>query len=132
LDDVSHYLLVYTIPDKSSTTIKRTFENFITIAENQKNKRIKLLRNDGGGEYLGDVTPILQPKGIVHETTAPYGLQSNGKAERINRPITESVRTMLYHANLPESFWAEAATTAAYTWNRLPSSAINDQIPFEI
>src|SRR5271168_1994461 len=70
--------------------------------------------------------------GIIHETTAPYTAQSNGRAERMNRTINESVRSMLYYANLPDSFWAEAATTAAYTWNRLPSNAINDQIPFEL
>jgi transposase InsO family protein len=132
LDEVSHYLFVYTIPDKSSATVKKTFQDFITMAENQTNKRIKRLRTDGGGEYLGDVTPILQAKGIIHQKTAPYTPQSNGKAERINRTITESVRAMLYHANLPESFWAEASTTAAHVWNRLPSSAINDQIPFEL
>jgi transposase InsO family protein len=132
LDDISHYLFVYTISDKSSATIRETFENFLEMTETQTDKQVKRLRTDGDGEYLGDVTSILRTKGIIHEQTPPYTPQANGKAERINRTITESIRAMLYHANLPESFWAEAATTATYVWNRLPSSAINDRIPFEL
>jgi hypothetical protein len=38
---------------------------------------------------------------------------------------------MLYQANMPKSFWAEAISTAAYLINRLPSEAINDEIPYE-
>jgi len=38
---------------------------------------------------------------------------------------------MLYQANMPKSFWAEAITTAAYLLNRLPSDSING-IPYEL
>ena len=69
--------------------------------------------------------------GIQHEPTAPYSPQSNGKAERLNRTLKTFARAMLYQANMPKSFWAEAMTTAAYLINRLPSEAINNQIPYE-
>jgi len=36
----------------------------------------------------------------------------------------ESARSMLSHARLSNRFWAEAVATAAYTRNRLPTSAI--------
>jgi len=68
---------------------------------------------------------------IQHEPTAPYSPQSNGKAERLNRTLKTFTRAMLYQANLPKSFWAEAMTTATYLINRLPSEAIHDQIPYE-
>ena len=35
----------------------------------------------------------------------------------------ESARTMIAHAKLPNSFWAEAVATAAYVRNRLPTTA---------
>src|SRR5271170_726497 len=62
---------------------------------------------------------------------APCLPQSNGKAERLNRTLETFAQAMLYQANMPNSFWAEAISTAAYLINRLPSKAINDKIPYE-
>jgi len=100
--------------------------------ENESELKIKYLRTDGGGEYEGDLTPVLRDLGIKHELTSPQSPQSNGKAERLNRPLNNYARAMLYQANMPKSFWAEAITTAAYILNRLPSDAIADAIPYEL
>ena len=67
-----------------SQTIQEVFGNFVRLAEVQIGKKVKIIRTDGGGEYLGDLIPFLESLGIVHETTAPYTVQSNGRAERIN------------------------------------------------
>jgi hypothetical protein len=56
----------------------------------------------------------------VHETTAPYTPEQNGKAERLNRTLMERVRAMLQDTKLPNSLWAEAVTTANYIRNRSP------------
>ena len=69
--------------------------------------------------------------GIQHELTAPYSPQLNGKAERLDRSLKTFARAMLYQANMPKSFWAEAMTTVAYLINRLPSEAINNQILYK-
>ena len=52
--------------------------------------------------------------------------EQNGVAERVNRTLMESVRSMLSHAGLPDSYWAEAVATAAYVRNRLPTAAIKE------
>uniref|UniRef100_A0AAV1TZ21 Copia protein n=1 Tax=Peronospora matthiolae TaxID=2874970 RepID=A0AAV1TZ21_9STRA len=39
---------------------------------------------------------------------------------------------MLHHAKLDKFFWAEAAMTAIYVKNRLPSPKVVHKIPFEI
>uniref|UniRef100_A0AAV1U7E7 Uncharacterized protein n=1 Tax=Peronospora matthiolae TaxID=2874970 RepID=A0AAV1U7E7_9STRA len=39
---------------------------------------------------------------------------------------------MLHHAKLDKCFWAEAAMTAVYVKNRLPSPKIPHKTPFEI
>jgi transposase InsO family protein len=93
--------------------------------------QVKSFQTDGGGEYDGELIPIFDRLGIHHREAPPHTPQSNGVAERLNRVINESVRAMLYSANLPDSFWAEAAVTAAYIWNRLPSSAIENATPYE-
>uniref|UniRef100_A0A2N9GX63 CCHC-type domain-containing protein n=1 Tax=Fagus sylvatica TaxID=28930 RepID=A0A2N9GX63_FAGSY len=57
--------------------------------------------------------------------------QQNGRAERKHRHILDSVRAFLISASCPERFWEEAALTAVYTINRLPSSALQNVTPFE-
>ena len=53
----------------------------------------------------------------------------NGLAERMNRTVMERVRSMLAHAKLPKTFWAEALMTAAYVINRSPSVPLDNDIP---
>ena len=52
-------------------------------------------------------------------------------AERLNRTILESARSMIYNANLPLVFWAEACNTAVYLHNRSPTVALKDKTPHE-
>ena len=47
------------------------------------------------------------------------------------RTILETVRSILYHAGLPLSFWAEAVSTAVYIRNRCPTSCLKDKTPYE-
>ena len=131
LDDYTHFCWICVLPDKSSKTVRNAFTNWIKEFEN-KGLKIKYLRTDGGGEYEGQLTPLLKSLGITHQVTAPYSPQSNGKAERLNRTLADSVRAMLYHANMPESFWDEAMQTAAVVLNYLPSDAIDSRIPWEV
>ncbi|KAI5407518.1 hypothetical protein KIW84_053684 [Lathyrus oleraceus] len=41
------------------------------------------------------------------------------------------VRSMMSHADLPNSFWGHALLTAAYTLNRVPSKKV-EKTPYEI
>ena len=42
------------------------------------------------------------------------------------------VRALLFHANMPQSFWAKAMDYAAHILNFLPSDAIDGAIPWEL
>ena len=61
----------------------------------------------------------------------PKTPQQNGVAERINRTLVESVRSMLSDAKLPKKFWAKALSTAVYLRNRSPTTAVQGKTPFE-
>ena len=50
----------------------------------------------------------------------------------MNRTLLESVRSMLFHARLPKTFWGEAVATTAYLINRSPSSTIDFKTPYEM
>ena len=131
IDEVTRWAHSIDIKDKTSSTLKEKFTEYIAEVERQTGLKIKKLHVDGGGEYKGHLTPILKAIGIKHEPTPPRTPECNGKAERMNRTLNNMVRAMLAQANMPNSFWAEAMKTATYLRNRLPNSAINDEIPYE-
>ena len=47
--------------------------------------------------------------------------QQNGVAERKNGHVLAVTKTLLFHNNVPKYYWGEAALTASYLINRLPS-----------
>jgi len=49
----------------------------------------------------------------------------------MNRSLNNMVRAMLAQENMPNSFRAAAMKAATYLRNRLPSSAIDDEIPYK-
>ena len=130
IDDYSRYTYVYAIKHKSE--VFERFTEFVEQVENLSVYRVKSLRSDNGTEYSSQAfAEYCEIKGIKREYTIPYTPQQNGVAERANRTIMESVRSMLYHANLPLIFWAEAVSTAVYLKNRSPTSHLKDITPYE-
>ena len=76
-------------------------------------------------------TMFCEEAGIENQLTAPYTPQQNGVSERKNQMIMEMIRCMLHEKGLPKEYWAEAANTAIFLLNRLPTKAINGKTPFE-
>lgn len=102
------------------------------MVENASGRRLKTLRTDNGGEYTaGKFQEHLKQHGIRHETTVPKNPEQNGTAERMNRTLVETVRSMLADAQLPKRFWAEALETATYLRNRSPAKSLDQMTPFE-
>ena len=70
-------------------------------------------------------------EGIRHELTVPKSPQQNGVAERLNRTLVETTRSMLAGSGLPQKLWAETLSTAVYLRNRSPTKAVDRMTPFE-
>jgi hypothetical protein len=129
-DDFSNYLWVYMLKQKSD--VPNTFIEWLTLVENQTDKRVKEFRSDNGGEYISKCfTNICKERGIATQPTIPYTPQQNGLAERVNRTILDNVRATLYHAKLPLYLWAEAVAAVVYCRNRSPTSSLKGVTPFE-
>ena len=131
IDDCTRCCAVYFVKHKSEVFDK--FIEFEASVTNDFGKAIGTLQTDNGGEYLStELQNYLKGKGIRHELTVPHSPQQNGVAERMKRTLVESARSMIAHAALPNIFWAEAISTAAYVRNRLPTTALKEnETPYE-
>ena len=130
IDDKSRYIWVYFLKYKSQ--VFQTFLDWKALAENEYEKRLKTLRSDRGGEYVsGEFEEYLTQNGIHHDKTVAHTPEQNGVAERANRTIVETVRSMLADGKLEKHFWAEAVNTAVYLRNRSPTVAVEGKTPHE-
>jgi len=130
IDDHSRYTVVYLLHSKDEVAVK--LQEYIAYVSNKFGRKPKVLRSDNGTEYTGkDTQAVLKKAGIQFQTTVPYTPEQNGVAERKNRTLCESARSMLFEANLPKKYWGEAIMTAGYLQNRLPSKAVN-KTPYEV
>eukprot|EP00794_Sanderia_malayensis_P014530 gene14530-biopygen11634 len=129
-DDFSRYTVIYFLKKKSEVFGK--FKEYVATMENLTEKKVKGLRSDNGGEYVSDeFNQFCINRGIRRELTIPMSPQQNGVAERLNRTLMESTRSMLHHAKLPLRFWAKALNTAVYLRNRSPTVALSGLTPYE-
>ncbi|GJW26607.1 ribonuclease H-like domain-containing protein [Tanacetum coccineum] len=129
LDHFSHFVWVYPLRKKSD--LFDVFVSFRTYVNNQFNVDIKALQCDHGGEY--DNTrfhDLFRQNGKQFRFSYPRTSQQNGKSERMLRTINNLIRTLLFQAHIPPSYWVEALNMAAHLLNILPSTAINNEIPF--
>ncbi|XP_035844472.1 uncharacterized protein LOC118491109 [Helianthus annuus] len=117
-DDYSRFSWVTFLKTKDET-----FESLLRLfrkIENLYRTRIQRLRSDNGTEFKNNkMGEFCDRRGILQEFSAPYTPQQNGVAERKNRTLIETARTMLVDSKLPVNFWAEAVSAACYTLNRL-------------
>ncbi|CAI7919417.1 unnamed protein product, partial [Closterium sp. NIES-54] len=90
------------------------------MVERESGKRVKAIRSDRGGEFLGaKFRSWLKRHGIKQQLTTAYTPQSNGVAERANRTIIEGGRTILVDSGLPLRFWPLAIRHATVIKNRV-------------
>ena len=130
VDDHSRYTYVYLMRTKDEAF--EMFKRYKSEVENQKEKKVKVLRSDRGGEYFPEeFSKFCEEHGIIHQTSAPYTPQQNGLAERKNRTLVDMVNAMIIHSKLPFNLWGEALLTACHVHNRVPSRKIHAS-PYEL
>ena len=68
--------------------------------------------------------------GILHQTFCVDTPSENGVAERKNRHLPETTRTLLFQMHVPKHFWANTVSTACFLINKMPSSVLNWATPY--
>ena len=88
-----------------------------------------MLRSDNARKYFSaPFISFMSQHGILHQSSCAHTPQQNRVAERKNRHLTKTTRTLLLHYHVPFRFWGDAVLTACYLINRMPSSVLHDQI----
>ncbi|GJV05573.1 putative ribonuclease H-like domain-containing protein [Tanacetum coccineum] len=83
-------------------------------------------------KHLFQIRDIVPLGGIKREYSNARTPQQNGVAERKNRTLIEAARTMLADSFLPNTFWAEAVSTACYVLNRVLVTKPQNKTPYEL
>lgn len=135
-DDCTSYRTVYFIKHKNDTFSK--FIEYHKFVENQTGNKLRKVRSDRSKEFdngqfkqFKQFRSISKKKEFIHEYSAPYTAEQNGRIKRENRSIVEDTRTMLLAANLQPGLWAEAVNTSIYTLNRKPRE-LDKELPYEL
>jgi transposase InsO family protein len=121
LDDYSNMATVRLLKKKAEAG--GITKDAIPLLERVGGGAVEFLQTDNGGEYFsGELDSWLKERGIIHHSSMAYTPQQNGKAERLNRPLMDSVRAMLADSDLPdkEQYWDEALSCAVRAYNCLP------------
>ncbi|GJW72940.1 putative ribonuclease H-like domain-containing protein [Tanacetum coccineum] len=130
-DDFSRFSWVFFFRTKDETS--GILKDFIRQIENQLNHKVKTIRCDNGTEFKNrDFIELCGSKGIKREYSNAITPQQNGVAERKNRTLIEAARTMLADSFLPNTFWAEAVSTACYVLNRVLVTKPHNKTPYEL
>jgi transposase InsO family protein len=81
---------------KNRFDIFSIFKTFCSEINTQFGTTIKILQNDNAREYLStSFQSFLASQSILHQTSCAHTPQQNGVAERENRHLVETARTML-------------------------------------
>lgn len=131
LDHYTHFLWVYPLRRKSEVFSK--FLHFSAFIQTQFQTQIKAFQCDNGGEFNNsDFHQFFDSHGIKVRFSCPHTSQQNGKSERMIRTINNAIRALLFQAKLSPTYWVEALHVAVHLLNIIPSSAIQNRVPYSL
>ncbi|KAL8161386.1 LOW QUALITY PROTEIN: hypothetical protein V2J09_012875 [Rumex salicifolius] len=91
-----------------------------------------IIQCDHGREFdNNELRSFFSSNGVLLRFSCPHTSQQNGKAERMIRTITNTIRTLLFHDRLPPRFWVEALPTATYLLNITPTTTLAMRTPHQ-
>jgi transposase InsO family protein len=129
-DDCTRMTWLYLL--KTKDEVSTSFRNFYNMVKTQFRRSIKMVRSDNGREYVNqNLQKNFTENGIIHETSCVGTPQQNGIAERKNRQILETARSLLFENHVPQYFWDNVVSTAVYLLNRVPSKANDFKTPLQ-
>ena len=116
IDDFSRYCWVYFLKQKFE--VYDIFKVFKGLVENLSGKKIKVLRDDNGKEYINkNLHHICEENGIQMQHSVPYTPQQNGVVECKNKALKDMATCMLEDKYLYPKIWYVDINCAEYVQN---------------
>lgn len=131
-DGHSAYTKDFYLSNKESTSTLKVMETYQVWAERKTGKKLKSVRIDGRGEFMGEWDVWAECHSITLTQTEGYSSSSNGVAEHKHGITFSMVHAILHELGLPHLLWAHAAAYVVYTLNLLPFACSGFKIPAEI
>ena len=128
LDECTEYSFVVLLKTKGDAAKEASY--ILSTLQNQLDCKVQFIRTDNGTEFNG-LFKFCREHGAVHQKTAPYAHQQNGKIERLNRTLQEKARCLLAASGLPSAYWGEALLVSNYVRNMSPVKHLS-KTPFEM
>lgn len=129
VDDHSRMTWLYLMKNRSE--LFSHFCAFCAEVKTQFKRSVQILRSDNAKEYLfAPFQSYMVQNDIIHQTSCVDTPSQNGVAERKNRHLLETARALSFQMHVPKHFWADAVSTACFLINRLPSSVLNGETPY--
>ena len=116
VDEASGHVRVMHLKSKGDAGYH--LRKYVKWVERQTGNRVKKIVIDGGKEYISEAE-TLELEGVEIDKSARYTPQENGRAERMNRTLKNSIRAMLINSGAPANYWAECLYAAADARNSL-------------
>ena len=124
IDDYSRCTWLFLM--KTQVELFSIFQKFHYEIRTQFNTYIRILRSDNAKEYFSTpFSSFMSSHGILHQSSYAY-TQHNGVAERKNRHLVETTRTLLLHHKVPQRLWGDVILATGYLINCMPSSVLHD------
>jgi transposase InsO family protein len=131
IDDFSKFMTTFSLSTKDSNTLKDLFIDWAIWSERQSQKTLKCIRLDNGTEFAG-IRKWCVEMGVEVQLSASYSPEQNGRAERGNRTIIESLRTLLHGSGFSFEWWPELLKTSMFLYNHVSSRMNNFLTPHQV
>ena len=93
IDDKTRYVWVYIL--KCKDEVFKKFLEWKAAEERSTGRKLKVLRTENGGEYTSaEFENYFRKEGVRRQLTKPKTPEENRVAERMNRTLMETVRSM--------------------------------------
>lgn len=131
VDDFSRMTWIYFMKNRSE--VFSHFCAFCAEIKTQFHANVRTLKNDNAKEYISEsFQSYMRQQGIIHQSSCLNTPSQNEVAEWKNRHLFKIARALLFQAKVPKQFWMDAVSTTYFLINRMQSTRLSGDIPYNV